>query len=307
MKKIYIILISLVALVNQANAQQDPLTSQYMFNMLTINPAYAGSREVFSLTGNYRMQWAGAGSDLPNAPRTTFATFDFPIAKKNIGLGFMGFNDRAGIFNTTGGSADFAYRIRAGRGILSFGLRARIQQFNADWTSALASAQNQGDPAFGTDFNKILFNAGFGAYYNTDRGYIGLSAPLLLQPRIGEGINQGVQARHYFLTAGFVVGLSPSVKLKPSVLVRAVQGAPLSFDGNLNIWFCDRIAVGGSYRFGDGVLGMVEVQATPRFRLGYAYDLGLTNLRSYNSGSHEVMVRYEFGVDKAKLTSPRYF
>lgn len=301
MKKITLIAVALIAMLGQSKAQQDPVFSQYMFNMSAINPAYVGSRDVFSLTALYRRQWI----NLDGAPSTGLVSLDFPIAKKNIGIGVSAYSDRVGIFSNTGGYAQFAYRLRLGKGVLAFGLQAGAYQATADWTKVTTTTP--GDIAFSENFNKVLPNFGFGVYYNTDRWYIGASAPRLLTSKINDNSTNSLLTRHFFLTAGGVIGISPSVKLKPSVLLRAVQGGPASFDVNLNCWIIDRIGIGASYRYGDGVIGMLEIQASPRFRIGYAYDMALTDIRGYSSGTHEAMLRYEFGFDKKKVMSPRYF
>jgi type IX secretion system PorP/SprF family membrane protein len=300
MKKITLIAIAFIAMLGESKAQQDPVFSQYMFNMSAINPAYVGSRDVFSFTATYRKQWV----DLAGAPTTGLVSIDFPVAKKSIGIGVSAFTDKVGIFNNTGGYAQFAYRLRLGNGILALGLQAGAFQYTADWTKV---STTDPDNAFSTNFNKVLPNFGFGAYYNTDRWYVGASAPRLLTNKINDSSTGSLLTRHFYLTGGVVIGLSPSVKLKPSVLLRAVQGGPMSFDLNLNAWFVDRIGVGVSYRYGSGVIGMVEIQASQRFRIGYAYDMALTKIRSYSSGTHEAMLRYEFGFDKKKVISPRYF
>lgn len=300
MKKITLIAVAFIAMLGQSKAQQDPVFSQYMFNMAAINPAYVGSRDVFSLTATYRRQWI----DLPGAPSTGLVSLDFPIAKKNIGIGVSAYSDKVGIFNNTGGYAQFAYRLRLGRGIMAFGLQAGAFQASADWTKV---STNDPDVAFSSDFNKVLPNFGFGLYYNTDRWYVGASAPRLLENKINSNADDARLTRHFYLTGGVVIGISPSVKLKPSVLLRAVQGGPASFDANLNVWIVDRIGIGASYRYGDGVIGMIEIQASQRFRIGYAYDMALTDIRGYSSGTHEAMLRYEFGFDKKKVISPRYF
>lgn len=300
MKKITLAAIALIAMLGQTRAQQDPVFSQYMFNMLAINPAYAGSRDVASLTATYRRQWV----NLAGAPQSALVSFDAPIVKKNIGIGAQFFNDQVGIFRNTGGAVQFAYRLRLGKGIMSFGVQGSIYQANADWTKVDASSP---DIAFSSNFSKMVGNAGAGLYYNTDRWYVGLSVPRLLENKINANSSSSLTARHYYLTGGVVIGISSVVKLKPSVLVRAVESGPLSFDANLNVWFADIIGIGASYRYGDGVLGMLEIQASPRFRIGYAYDMALTSIRGNSSGTHEAMLRYEFGFDKKKVVSPRYF
>lgn len=300
MKKITLAAIALIAMLGQTRAQQDPVFSQYMFNMLAINPAYAGSRDVASLTATYRRQWV----NLDGAPQSGLVSFDGPIAKKNIGIGVQAYYDQVGIFKNIGGAAQFAYRLRLGKGILSFGVQGSITQAQADWTKVQTTTP---DVAFSSNYNKMVGNAGAGLYYNTDRWYVGFSVPRILENKLNANSSEARTARHYYLTGGVVIGLSSAVKLKPSVLVRAVESGPLSFDVNLNVWIIDRIGIGASYRYGDGVLGMLEIQASPRFRIGYAYDMALTSIRGNSSGTHEAMLRYEFGFDKKKVISPRYF
>ena len=300
MKKITLAAIALIAMLGQTRAQQDPVFSQYMFNMLAINPAYAGSRDAASLTATYRRQWV----NLDGAPQSALMSFDGPIAKKNIGLGVQAFYDQVGIFKNIGGAVQFAYRLRLGKGIMSFGVQGSVTQAQADWTKVSTTTP---DIAFSSDYSEIVGNAGAGLYYNTDRWYVGLSAPRLLENKLNASSSDARTARHYYLTGGVVIGISSAVKLKPSVLLRAVESGPLSFDANLNVWFIDRIGIGASYRYGDGVLGMLEIQASPRFRIGYAYDMALTSIRGNSSGTHEAMLRYEFGFDKKKVISPRYF
>lgn len=300
MKKITLAIVALIAMLGDVRAQQDPVFSQYMFNMLAINPAYAGSRDVASLNLMYRRQWL----NLEGAPQTGMLTFDAPFAKKNIGVGVQAYYDQVGIFKNIGGNLQFAYRLRLGKGILSFGAQGGIYQATADWTKVQTADP---DLTFSKDFSGIVGNAGAGIYYNTDRWYIGASVPRILENKINDNSSTAVTKRHYFLTGGVVIGISPSVKLKPSVLVRAVESGPLSFDANLNIWIVDRIGIGASYRYGDAVLGMLEIQASRNFRIGYAYDMALTSIRGNSSGTHEAMLRYEFGWDKKKVYSPRYF
>ena len=181
------------------------------------------------------------------------------------------------------------------------------------------------DPAFAGNISKWLPNAGVGLYLSNDRGYIGISCPSLIQNRLKDGeatkSNDSVarQERHYFLMLGFVLPLGRSLALKPSILAKATRDAA-AFDFNLNLWIKDRIAIGGSWRTnnkdfkspfantnGDAAIGMLEIQATDQFRLGYAYDFMLNSMRGKQGGSHEVMLRYEFGYRKAKILTPRYF
>lgn len=304
MKQIYILLFILVALPEICHGQQDPLYSQYMFNMLGINPAYAGSREVLSMTAMYRRQWVG----VTGSPTTQFLSADVPLAHKKVGLGVQVFNDAIGISNATGAYVSYAYRIRFRRGVFSMGLQGGVTRFHADYASVKLNESGT-DQAFVNNLNQYIPNFGAGVYYSTDRWYVGLSTPHI----IGKGTNYDIavnyrgerQITHLMLASGFVWDLSPTLALKPSLLLRMVPGAPLHIDLNANLWFYKTVGVGVSVRDNGTIVGMLEMQISRQFRFGYAYDYTTNNLK--NSGSHELMVRYEFGFEKNKMVSPRFF
>ncbi|WP_128544690.1 PorP/SprF family type IX secretion system membrane protein [Larkinella soli] len=305
-----------------ALAQQDHMFSQYMFNMMALNPAYAGSRDVLSMTAMYRNQWGG----VEGAPQTTTFTLDMPVNRERVGLGLQLFNDRIGEYNTTGAYASYAFRIRVGdRTTLALGLQAGASSFRADLASV--RTDQGGDPAFAQNISKILPNFGTGIYISNDRTYFGLSVPQLVKNRLTDydsGVQRARQRRHLYAMGGFVVGLSPTLKLKPSALVKYVEGSPLGIDGNVNFWLADRLSLGVSYRRNqfnsyesarvngevynqDAIVGIVEVQISEQLRLGYAYDKMLNNLKLFRLPSHEFMIRYELGFGKNKILTPRYF
>ena len=307
-KYITFALLLIAASANKLYAQQEAMYSQYMFNTLAINPAYAGSRNVTSATALYRNQWVG----INGAPETITFSIDAPVNSKKVGLGLQVFNDKIGITKTTGAFASYAYRIRLQKGTLAFGLQAGASQYRADFQNVLLSPDPSNDLAFSQNVNKVLVNIGTGVYYNTDRFYIGLSSPQLLNNKLtnftveGNNVFNG-QALHLFFATGYVFPLSDVFALKPSVLVKGVKGAPIEADLNATLWIKDVFAVGLQYRTKADMSAMIEIQASPQIRLGYAYDRSLTKLVQYNSGSHEIMLRYEFGFEKGKILSPRYF
>jgi type IX secretion system PorP/SprF family membrane protein len=309
MKKIIYTSISflmLIAFAKESYAQQDAMYTQYMFNTLAINPAYAGSRNVVSATALYRNQWTG----YDGAPKTSTFSIDAPINDKKIGLGLQVFNDRLGITNTTGLVLSSAYRIRMEKGTLSFGLQGSANHRRADYTQVkLDQAGSSVDPAFQEFVSRTTFNLGTGVYYNSDNFYVGLSAPELLPAKFGSqsSSNRSKQEIHLFLMAGFVASLSDDLKLKPSILIKEVKGAPIEGDLNATFWIKNVLGIGGSYRTNADVSGLLEIQATPQIRIGYSYDHSITKLQSFNSGSHEIMLRYEFGFEKDKFISPRFF
>ncbi|HWZ23192.1 MAG TPA: type IX secretion system membrane protein PorP/SprF [Cytophagaceae bacterium] len=306
----FIFILVIFSTVNySAYGQQDPQYSQYMFNTLAVNPAYAGSRDVVSATALFRKQWVNT----PGSPATGTFSVDAPFKRERVGVGLVAFNDRIGVTSTSGVYGSYAFRIRLKKGTLALGLQAGFSQFKADYSSVVLDQNNQYDGAFVSNVNKFMPNFGGGVYYKTDKFYLGLSLPRFLDNGMFKKSDaavtiQSYQSRQVFLMGGFVVALSQDVKLKPSTLIKYVQGAPLQMDINANVWFYDVVAAGLSYRAGAGTLvSMIEIQATKQIRIGYAYDAGFGKIRSIGQSSHEIMARYEFGYVKAKILSPRYF
>lgn len=297
----------LLTIAVAAEAQQEPMYSQYMFNMLNINPAYAGSRGVASGTALYRNQWVG----IPGAPQTSSLSYDISVKEKKIGLGIQLYDDRLGIERTTGLNVSYAFRIQLTEsGTLSLGLQAGILNYRANYSEVRTFQPN--DPAFNQNISGILPSAAAGVYYNSDRFYIGLSTPALLQTKLSYDNTANVASvtgrdLHLYLASGFVVDLNQDLVLKPSMLVKAVSGAPVEFDFNTNLWIQNVLSLGCSYRTGDSWVGMVELQLSKQLRLGYAYDKAFSDLGALNTGSHEIMLRMEFGSNNGKVASPRYF
>lgn len=287
-------------------AQQEAMYSQYMFNMMAVNPAYAGSREVLSITGLSRAQWVG----LEGAPVSNTLSIDMPVKAKKIGLGLQVFSDKIGITSNSGFYGSYAYRIKFDKSTLSFGLQGGMVNYSAEYTRVrLTSTPNvASDKAFQENISVVIPSAGAGVYLSDDNYYIGASLPNLFNTQITSNTQVKVNKYdHLFLMAGYVVNLSSDFKLKPSGLLKVVSGAPIQADFNVNFWMYDILSLGISYRTGDAAVAMVEIQASQNFRVGYAFDQSVSALRHYNSGSHELMMRYEFGYSKDKIITPRYF
>ena len=288
-------------------AQQDALFSQYMFNMMLINPAYTGSRDVISLTALHRQQWL----NVDGAPKTTTFSADMPLKNEKMGIGLTVFNDQIGVTNSTGFYANYAYRLRVSeKGTFSMGASAGLTNYKANLASVKHSDDGTEDIAFSSNYSKILPNLGLGVFYNTDKLYVGLSMPHVLNNKLEN--DPGVtsrQFRHAYLMGGYVFDLNHNFKLRPSALLKYVSGAPIQLDLNVNLWMYDKVAFGLSYRSLDAPLAMVEVQITQQLRFGYAFDFSHSINPSNNLGrtTHEVLLRYEFGYDKGKVLSPRYF
>ncbi len=304
-KQIFILLLLLATFSGQA--QQQPMYSQYMFNMMNINPAYAGSRGVPTVTSLYRNQWVG----IPGAPQTASVGIDMPLHNNRIGLGVQLYDDRLGIERTSGLNMSYAFRIQTtDRGTLSLGIQAGVLNYRANYLDVRTFQPN--DPTFNQNISAVLPAAAAGIYYNSDKFYIGLSTPALLKTKVGFGNRADVTAvgkndLHLYLASGFVMNLGQDLVLKPSVLVKAVSGAPVEFDLNTNLWIQNIFSIGASYRTGDAIIGMAELQLNRQLRLGYAYDKSFTNLGNYNTGTHEMMLRIELGPTARSIASPRYF
>lgn len=291
-------------------AQQDPMYSQYMHNGLAFNPAYAGSRDAISLSGLYRQQWSG----FSGAPVTQTISAHLPSFNRRHGFGLSAVNDQISYIGQTWISGDYAYRIPFGKTKLAFGLRASVNIFRIAWEEA--DLKDRTDiVATNYPSQNILPNAGFGMYYYGDRFYIGASVPRLLvnafdsnTPELTlDDTGPGRLRRHYFATAGVVIKAGEGLAFKPSTLLKYVAGAPMQLDLNLNVYFKEKIGVGASYRTGDALVGLLDVFLTPQLRFGYAYGYTLSDLANYNSGSHELMIGYDFRFKKDGIASPRLF
>lgn len=292
--------------VRTVKAQQDPMFTQYMFNTLAINPAYAGSADIFTIMALSRHQWVG----LEGAPTTQTMVLHTPLKNENIGLGLSIINDKIGPVKQTGFYGDFAYRLKVGdNSHLAFGLKFGANYFSADLSDLATVVED--DPANVNVSGEILPNAGFGIYWSSKKFYLGASAPKLIMNEIGEVNNisgiVGEEERHYYLIGGLVLDLNDDVKFKPSFMARAVEGAPLSIDVTASFLFREKLWVGAMYRLDDSFGVIMQFQFNEQLRAGYAYDMTTSRLGEYNSGTHEIMLSYDLRFTKGKTISPRYF
>ena len=302
----------IVILLNNSKlfAQTEPMYSQYMYNMLGVNPAYAGNREALSLNFFQRNQWVG----IKGAPKTTSISMDQSFKQGKLGWGIQVYDDRLGVEAATGFNGMLSTRIQVSeKGILSGGLSLGMMNYRINLND-VNNRNNTNDPSFISTDNPSKWNPslGMGIYYNTDRFYAGVSTPSILKSRLAsyENMNTSIQksdAFHLFANAGYVFDMNEDVKLKPSTMIKMVSGAPIETDINLNVWLKDILGIGGSYRTGDAFVGMVELQVTSNLRFGYAYDMPFNPLKYFTKGSHELMLRYEIGNFKTKIKSTRYF
>ena len=293
--RIVFLYIFCMMLTFESSAQSLPMYSQYMYNMVNINPAYAGSRGVPSLSVLWREQWVG----LPGSPSTRSFAYDLPTNDKKMGLGIQLFDDQyVNYIKRTGLNLYYNIKIPVSdKGVLSMGLKGGLYNDTKNLTNAYlgASSQYLTDVTFANNFNRIVPLAGAGIYYNDDKFYAGFSAPDILVFSKLKDYNSDnalfqVNKIHYFFTAGYSIDLNEDVQIKPSALLKATSGAPLAFDLNTNIWLHNVIGAGLSYRTNESVLAMLETQVIAQLRFGYAYDMPFKR-----PNSHELFLRYELG------------
>lgn len=292
----------------EARAQQDPQFTQYMFNLLAINPAYAGSAERVSLKALSRHQWVG----FEGAPTTQTLTVHSPFLVESLGLGGTVMRDQHGPVTQYGLMVDLAYRIFMGRGQkLAFGIKGGMNLFQGDFASLHPLESN--DQVFQQNVSqKMDPQFGFGMMWYSDRFYLGVSTPKMLRTDFFDTdslklVSDPGQRAHYFLSGGYVFDLSPYTKFKPTFLVKAVEGAPMSFDLSANFLLYEKLWLGAMYRHTDAVGALVQYYITNDLTVGYAYDYPLSPLRDHSGGSHEFMLGFEFGNKLKGIRSPRYF
>jgi type IX secretion system PorP/SprF family membrane protein len=310
MKNIKIQLLMLLLLVLGLNgfAQQDPMYTQYSNNPLIVNPAYAGSRGFGNLTGVFRKQWVG----INGSPTTTSLSYNAPIRRYDFAAGASLLYDALGPVTQTGFYLDYSYQIKFDqKSTLSLGLKGGFNYFYMNY-----SALNTIDPDDDVDIleNESLFlpNFGVGAYYYSEKMYLGLSVPKLIRNSLEkkgntiEHLNR--EEWHFFLMGGYIFNLTKNIDFKPSFMTRYANGAPLSLEVTATFMLYDKVWLGAMYRFGDSFGGLINWQITPKFNIGYSYDLTHSELRPFNRGSHEITLNYVFLRDSGKrILSPRFF
>lgn len=289
-------------------AQQDAQYTQYMYNTININPAYAGSRGALSIFGLHRSQWVG----LDGAPVTNTLSMNTPINGSRLGLGLSFVNDRIGPTTENAVSVDVSYTVPTSETFnLSFGLKGTGNFYGLD-ASKLTLDPTVPDDAALINYNKFTPNIGAGVYLHSDKTYIGLSVPNFIQNKKlnnsnGDNVAILQERINYYLIAGHVFDLTPDIKFKPALLSKVVTGSPLQVDVSANFMFYDKFVLGAAYRWDAAMSALAGFQITDGLYLGYGYDLETTRLRKYNSGSHEVFLRFELFNNYNKIISPRFF
>ena len=315
-KKLLVPLVVLLGFISTTtvNAQQDAQYTQYMFNTMTVNPAYAGSRGQFSAAALYRSQWVG----LDGSPETFTLNLHSPIRNSKLGYGLSVVKDNIGdgVVSETYLDAIISYTIDVSLdGKLSFGLKAGGNFLNLDFNGL----RNFDTEPVNVDNieNKFSPNVGLGIYYHTNRFYAGLSAPNLLQTEHFDNSQSGSNSVqflskeriNFYLITGYVFDLGGNLKFKPALLTKVVGGAPLQVDASASFLFNDKFSFGAAYRWDAAISALVGFQISDQLMLGLAYDRETTELGAtqFNDGSFEIFLRFELVKSFQKLVSPRFF
>ena len=299
--KIIITALLLVSLVSFS--QQDAQYTQYMYNTVNVNPAYAGSRGVMSVFGLHRSQWVG----LDGAPVTNTISINSPIENTNLGIGLSFVNDRLGPTDENNIAADVSYTIKTSESYkLSFGVKGSIDLFSFDATKLNIYTS---DNTLGSYANKFSPNIGAGIYLHSDKSYLGFSIPNFFETKRYSDSDYAAykEKMNYYLIGGYVFDLNPNLKFKPAFLGKMVQGAPLQVDLSANFLFNDKFVLGAAWRWSAAASLMAGFHVNEGLYIGYGYDLDTTKLAHYNSGSHEIFLRFELFNRQSRIVSPRFF
>ncbi|MEY3498994.1 MAG: hypothetical protein RL308_663 [Bacteroidota bacterium] len=306
MKKILIPALLLLLTFLDANAQQDPHYTQYMYNMNVINPAYAGSKENLSFGLLYRKQWI----EIEDAPSTFSLSGSAPVGK-NVGLGLSIISDKIGPVEENNVYGDFSYTLNlGGEHRLALGLKAGVTFQKIGLRSIIQpTLPNPNDGAFAEDTNNTKLNIGTGLFYYTNKYYFALSIPNMLKSAHLDynGIKYGTEIQHYFLTGGYVFDLNPNLKFKPFAMVKSAFNAPTSFDISTNFLYLEKFEMGATYRLQDSFGAMVNYAVSPSVRIGYAYDHIVSDLKVTTPSSHEIILLFDLNFPKKVSQSPRFF
>ena len=304
---VIVFLVLVMSSTSSVYAQFDAMFTQYTNNEMFINPAYTGTKEALCITALHRQQWVG----VEGRPITTTLTMHTPLWENKMGIGVSLLNEKFGVTNRTMAYLSYAYRVRTGsKGYLGFGLDGGIHIQTDNFLSVPTDEIN--DPHFsGNVKNQVTPNFGFGMNYYTDKFFVGISIPRLLDDHVIIGDPKKVRfspkSFHYYVTGGYVFTITDYFKLKPTAMVKAVANAPMEFDITLNSLIKEILWVGLAYRSSADMSAMIGVQIGPRFLISYSYDYPTSSLNKFTTGSHEIVLSALFGYKGKKIVSNRYF
>jgi len=306
-EKLLYIVFTIMVVSSQLNGQPHPVSSLYMFDPMLINPAYAGVPVQFSASFIHRDQWV----NLPGAPKTSSLSLQSSFFNSRVGIGLALTNDKIGIHDDFGLYATYAYHLPISKNSkLSMGLQAGFNHLSTDFT--LLNIRDLSDPNLQSRITKMNPNFGAGLYYYSDKLYMGLSVPFLLENKIVDVesvISEAKQSRNYYFNGGYTFMPNPNFKITPSILVRVQEGAPLGVDINTTASYKEIVGLGLSYRSNDAVIFLFQLKLFNNMHLSYAYDYTTSDLNQFSKGSHEILLNYRFqipGIHKG-LLCPAYF
>jgi len=286
-------------------AQQDEQLTMYNYNPLYYNPAYAGSRDAISVVALGRFQWV----NWDGAPNTQYFTVHAPIVGQLLGMGVNVVNDQIGSRRRTAAyyNVSSGIKLNKNNARLAFGLSLGMDVMSFDFSNLNVADVN--DPFYGQNFSTTKMNVGAGIYYYSDRHYVGISSPRILEPKVADAqdVMRSLNKRHFFITGGVIFDINSVLKFKPTTLVKITPNAPLTFDLNANFLLYDRIWLGAMYRFHESVGMNVVFQIRDFMHIGYGYDFPINKIMTYQRGSHEVLLQFDMRRKKTPFTSPRYF
>lgn len=303
-KNLYLLLIGFVFIGYDASAQQDEQMSIYMHNQLYFNPAYAGSRNALSAIAINRFQWV----DFEGAPTTQWLSVHTPLLQQSMGIGTHLVNDQIGNRKRTAAYLDLNGSIGLSKtSRISAGLSAGVDFMGYDFSDM--QVNDPTDPYYGASNQITKPNFGAGVYYYSDKHFFGVSVPRVLEINNSsfDTVVQTLNTRHFFITGGGIFDLNSVLKLKPSALIKFTPGAPITADVNASLLMYEKLWTGIMYRFHESMGVNVVYNIKNTFSVGYVYDFPINGLRTYQQGSHEIFLRYDFIPKKSNFSSPRYF
>jgi len=304
-KIIPLVILFFLFLGNKAFSQGEPMFTQYMFNTLWVNPAYAGTSQALNINALTRLQWVG----MDGAPKTYSAAIHAPISGQKAGVGVTVVNDVYGPIKNTYATGNYAYRVSLNEKLtLSMGIKGGVNTYFAGLKDL--SLIDEQDPQFEENERRINPNLGFGFYLYSNNFYVGLSAPRLLETSLdGNNANNTFKSRnHYYLIGGFIWELGPNWMFKPAILTSSVANAPISHNITFQFLYDQRIWLGGMFRPGDAAGAFFNIKVSDRLTVGYGYDFTFTEISHANIGTHEIMISFDFiEFAPGKVKSPRYF
>jgi type IX secretion system PorP/SprF family membrane protein len=290
-----------------SKGQQDPMYTQYIFNLQTVNPAYVGYWQTIGLTAISRHQWVGLGGH----PTTQSFSFQTPLRSQNVGIGLNIVADKVGLEKRLLVSFDYSYQVLLSEHTsLRFGLKGGFTNYSNNLTE-YGQTDNISDPVFQTNIeNKFMPNVGVGLFLSSPRYFLSLSLPGIIENNYQSNANNyssKSELRHFFFAGGMMFDLSENVKFKPTFMTKTVAGSPFEYDLTANFLLAEKFWIGGMYRSGDSYGAIAQWIINKKLRLGYAYDFTTTDLKNYQNGVHEIMISFEFVYAKHIIISPRYF